>query len=599
MNFRFYIFGIPEGFDLYPNQGNANDIKYYQSFYDGSTENTRLDIRYNEKGMISYSYLKCKNIVSGSGRQGAFFGMSIVFENEYCEDVVNLLQLFDVVYQDILQKGILLKNFSDTLTRFSVLKLIDAESEIKRVENIIKVNLESQYLNDIKPINFPLPSNQNVIYKINSEKSNTDILSILKQYAIVSISPEYSKGGEEGEIIPQEIFDKLYEKIGDLDNQKQAFLFDTINDKIKNLLAVRDSLKGRLKKEKEQEIDKLYNEVVVKVDVLLQKCDAILEDLKIHLRQFPKHPILLGLKEHVNRHKLTLEHQKSAMKVFSDLIATFQLFNEQEEDVKTEGTNSDNRIVQNLVLIFLRKHKMKLIAVAIGVILIIVGIKAIQYYDLFSQNSEKIEGNENSTPKDNTAKLVDQGNAAFGQNNFDVAIEKFAKVKRQDLVDNAKLKAIEYWYAQAGIAKTLLEKRTCLEQAQKYGGYSGTKDDIAKIQKQIDDAAEIERNRFATKQKNDKGKGAKSKSTTNVIINLDPKKRVYSKGDTFTATAKSEGVICPRGIGEWRFEDGIYANKTDNPTTVEIKSVPSGGKAKLTYYIDNKLVATAEIILNP
>lgn len=605
MNFRFYIFGIPEGFDLYPNQGNTDEIKYFQLFYDGSSENTKLTIRHNVNGQVSYSYLKYKNVISGGGRSGAFFGMSIVFENEYCADVTNLLTLFETIYQDILQKGILLKKLSDTQIRFAVSKFIDAKSEISRVENIIKTNLVSNYKNDIKPIDFSTPSNQNVIFKINSENSNTDILSKLKEYAIVSVSPEYPKSGKEVEIIPQEILDQLHKKIDDLDKKKQEFSFDTENEKIRNLFTVRDSLNGQSKKDKELEINNLYSMVLKQIDDLLKECNAIQDDLKKNLQEFPKTLWLLELQEIVNRHKFILDNQKNTMSVFNDLIATFQLVNQNNnEDTNSENTDAETETGKpsSSIKSFWSKHKLHIIVVVSLLVLVLVGFVVWQdYLQEYEVTAEK-EETPIAAPEDNTEMLEKLGNAALEEDKFDKAIEKFKQAGKMDLVVIAKEKAVNYWMEQAfekAKDKKWQEAIRCLEQTNDYGGYGNIYNDIAEFQKEIENAAEKERKRLAAKPKSidNKGTTAIDQTTyTNVTIQLSENKR-FSIDDTFKATAKSGKNICTGG--EWRFEEEIYTEKTENPTIVEIRSLPSDGEALLTYYIDSKLVATAKIKINP
>jgi len=65
-------------------------------------------------------------------------------------------------------------------------------------------------------------------------------------------------------------------------------------------------------------------------------------------------------------------------------------------------------------------------------------------------------------------------------------------------------------------------------------------------------------------------------------------KTVYKVGEKIEATASSGGVIIKGG--EWKFEDGLFTNKSDNPTTVEIKSYPTNGEAFLRFYYKNKKI---------
>ena len=106
MEVQFYIYGVPEGFDLYG--GTPDDIGYFQLYYDSSRENAKLTIHRRHNGQVVYSFL-CYNLISGGGRAGAFFGMSAVFNGIYCTDTNNLYKLFEGTYKTILQQGILLR----------------------------------------------------------------------------------------------------------------------------------------------------------------------------------------------------------------------------------------------------------------------------------------------------------------------------------------------------------------------------------------------------------------------------------------------------------------------------------------------------------
>ncbi len=80
-----------------------------------------------------------------------------------------------------------------------------------------------------------------------------------------------------------------------------------------------------------------------------------------------------------------------------------------------------------------------------------------------------------------------------------------------------------------------------------------------------------------------------SPNYTNVRIIISPNHTIYAKGENFYVTAKSGTIICTGG--EWRCEEGLYANKYDNPTKVEIRSVPRDGRAILRYYVKGKHIA--------
>ena len=194
MNFSFHIFGAPHGFELY--QGKENEIGYFQTFDNGNKENAKLTIHRMANGQVSYSYLRYNFITSG-GRGNSFFGMSVVFNQEYCADIENLYKLFDSVYKTILQNRILIEEIKDNLNaqaKYLVRSFTDADSEVKRIENIVSKNVENEFANDVHPISeLPSVPQKNVCLtaKINLKKGNAVFLTAQREYPWVYISPDY------------------------------------------------------------------------------------------------------------------------------------------------------------------------------------------------------------------------------------------------------------------------------------------------------------------------------------------------------------------------------------------------------------------------
>jgi hypothetical protein len=193
MNFSFYIFGSPEGFDLLPNN-TERERNYFQIFYGGNKENTKLTIHRMASGQVSYSYLRY-NFITSAIRPNAFFGMSVVFNGEYCHDVEGLYELFDSVYKTILQNKILIEEiqgYPAVQARFLVRTFVEAGNEVKRIEKVVSKNLEHSFIDDIRPIDTSfIQGNSNSIKKLNDKKGNSAFLAALREYSWVSISPEY------------------------------------------------------------------------------------------------------------------------------------------------------------------------------------------------------------------------------------------------------------------------------------------------------------------------------------------------------------------------------------------------------------------------
>lgn len=192
MNFVFKIFGAPYTFDIYGS--NREDTNYFQLYDDGSNEEVKLTVHRKANGEVCYSYLRY-NMISSSGRTGAFFGMAVVFHNEYCRDVENLYKLFDAVYQNILETGILLQKIENSThqAKYLIAHFSDAPAEVTRIENIIYNNLQKNYSQDILPINssFSTNSKELIMLPMNKE-ANVSLLTELRKRAWISFSPIYN-----------------------------------------------------------------------------------------------------------------------------------------------------------------------------------------------------------------------------------------------------------------------------------------------------------------------------------------------------------------------------------------------------------------------
>jgi|GEM_PF-1745903 len=192
MNFVFKIFGAPYTFDIYGS--NQEDMNYFQLYDDGSNEEVKLTVHRKANGEVCYSYLRY-NMISSSGRTGAFFGMAVVFQNEYCRDVENLYKLFDAVYQNILETGILLQKIENSThqAKYLIAHFSDAPAEVSRIENIIYNNLQKNYSQDILPINssFSTNSKELIMLPMNKE-ANVSLLTELRKRAWISFSPIYN-----------------------------------------------------------------------------------------------------------------------------------------------------------------------------------------------------------------------------------------------------------------------------------------------------------------------------------------------------------------------------------------------------------------------
>ena len=204
----FYIFGVPNGFDIL--DGDINTTNYFQSYYNPSKENTKFSIhRKTGNGGITYAYLKY-NLSSGKGREGSFFGMALTFpEKAFCTNILKLYRLFDTIYEKvILADGEILKPTDGTsyiqakytITRFSEKR----EYIIQRVFSNLLTNLE-KFADTFVDCSCT-SENPDVGKRIPlAQADNDNLLNLLQRYNRLSISPDWRDGGPNPEPIPVEV----------------------------------------------------------------------------------------------------------------------------------------------------------------------------------------------------------------------------------------------------------------------------------------------------------------------------------------------------------------------------------------------------------
>lgn len=83
--------------------GREDDARYFQTFDDNSKESVKLVVHRKADGKVVYSYLRY-NLLTSGGRKNAWFGMAVVFQGQYCRDVLSLYKLLDLAYQQLILK---------------------------------------------------------------------------------------------------------------------------------------------------------------------------------------------------------------------------------------------------------------------------------------------------------------------------------------------------------------------------------------------------------------------------------------------------------------------------------------------------------------
>jgi hypothetical protein len=521
MNFAVKIFGAPYVFDLY--QGTETELRYFQTF-DTGKENVKLVVHRREDGQVSYSYLRYKFMTSGR-RPGSFFGISVVFNKEYCEDIQNLYKLFDIVYKTIQENKILfeeIKDNPDIQAKYLIRYFADEEKEVKRIENIIRKNIENHFADDIRPLDdLPsiLPKNTKLIVMLNDKKGNTVFSKALDKYSWVSISPEY----EDKEILLSlEEIAKLDNTIKDLRERvynisinalKKVDVNKNIEDVRGQIKSCKDGIKQYLKIQPEL---KERDSNLVAVQKWLDELSGIVSTknkIEYSDDQEPAEEVVAGDKGKVETvsdedhggdrghnsggdvtiHQADPEWEgifrKRCKRWIRDAKGNLdspkppaETNNSKKKDV-TVGTSGGNPSIRGA------DDYATLIAIVIVLVLAVVLI--VWFFRSLMPDNPKgitemtIKEAPASTPEENPATLEHEGHLELNKNDFDTVIKKFEQAGKTELVEDAKTKAVAYWFEQAAKEKDLPKKKECLENAKKYGGYPTTDNDIAEVQKQI------------------------------------------------------------------------------------------------------------------
>jgi hypothetical protein len=477
--------------------------------------------------------------------------MSVLFNKAYCKDIKKIFDLFETIYNDlILKNGILLtelENNPNAQAKYLVQAFAEAEEEVRKIEYNIINNLNKYFAEDILPINSSFLESNSMV-KLNGELDNAKLVNALRKYSRVDISPEYSK--KEEAVPNDEFLNSLDDTI--LRVQKQITII-SIN-----------AFKGV---DIQQEANKYLNEI----NNALGKAVAWLEnEHKLQKGTDPylylqKKPELEELKKHYSE---LLENKEK----LNDLLDAVQKKAPQggssppppPPPPPPEPPNTSPKPS------FWQKHRYQIIGVA-AVALVIVAL--IVYFTI-------------PPPDIQRQRLVAEGNSLLQNKEFERAIAKFDSAGDKRLVENAERQATQYLKEQAQNASTPQEAINFLKETKKYG-YDPTKDIEKLLGPQPTPPPSPPK---PTPKKTVDCKDVKILITKN-------KKGRYSVGDKFTVKAQSSTTNCESGY--WKFESAIFANKDQNPTLVEIKKVPSNGKAKLRYYIGNKAVESITVQIIP
>ena len=124
------IHGVPNGHDVSTCDKNTRD--FFGLFYDASN-GVKTNVTRRVNNDVVYSYLvygnQDKKFTDYNGRPGSYFGMSLVFHNQYAPDSKSVFNLLKATY-DAYVKNKVIKEFPDGSKRWLYQELSTPGDEI-------------------------------------------------------------------------------------------------------------------------------------------------------------------------------------------------------------------------------------------------------------------------------------------------------------------------------------------------------------------------------------------------------------------------------------------------------------------------------------
>ena len=263
MEAELFVHGVPYGKCFWGN--DKNEETYLSTFYDSSSDEIKFLVRVrslNGRLYCYYHYLKYKDILDSGGRSGSYFGICLRLD-ACCQDVLNMYRILDYIY-NVRVKGQLL------IVRGNKLQYVapDFEKTSEALKGIAQeaYNLVlSTFSKDKFSVMAGFASYGSKVPAYNFyECSNDDLLTMLRQYGCVALSPFYPSAREKE--LQQQCDKKVQAIQREYDDKLRADL-ETRDKEKREIEAMRLSAEQMLKqnedsiRQKDKEINVLKSEV--------------------------------------------------------------------------------------------------------------------------------------------------------------------------------------------------------------------------------------------------------------------------------------------------------------------------------------------------
>lgn len=195
MDVEIFIHGVPDGQDYY---GISEEQTSLGLFYDNSKESVKFVVETKKQGnkvYAYYSYLRYKGMIGAGGRPGSYFGLTLRLD-KYYQDALHIYNLLEIIFKRYIV-GSLLTPSGDGY-RYLVPSFAVKSSEIEKLHQILIQLIQTT----CTPTKF-LEIDLGFIHPITivptgniADVTEESILSSVKKYSRVAISPDYESGVE-------------------------------------------------------------------------------------------------------------------------------------------------------------------------------------------------------------------------------------------------------------------------------------------------------------------------------------------------------------------------------------------------------------------
>lgn len=274
---KVYIHGVPIGHEMCGCE-TKEERKYLEQFYDlKSTADTLLVIDILE-GISYYTYLKKGNFTNQEGRSNSYFGITVSFGNQTCDNVYVLYDIIEQVYTKVVLKTLVKEsnNGASFIVRQIETAKIQNFSAIDFITQIVEKNIINLIGEAFTPINgsistsgrisfnlaevdSPLFHNavntKRVIVSANFPSSSNALVALNQKIAPIQNENSQLKGENEllhknEEVLKNEINDlrRQLKQAEENSSQKHRDQLSKLQQELDQVIEERNSLKDKMDK---------------------------------------------------------------------------------------------------------------------------------------------------------------------------------------------------------------------------------------------------------------------------------------------------------------------------------------------------------------